>query len=177
MSSLQQRHPTHSNYVLLLYSQLQSVATSLLQASRSYSHSLTLRHSNYPVLNLVHRTLRYLWRIASNLLRTLHWLIAPNMLLRISLRHYALFAMMFLLSPVLRLTVKPMYRWLRYHVFLRLVMGREWVRSYREIKASVRTCKNYGEFGRIVARLDEMEGLDAWRINKQSKLYSHHRLH
>ena len=177
MSTLQQHHPTHSNYALLLYTQLQSAATSLLTTMRSYSHSLSLRHSKYPLLNLLHRSVHYWLRILSNLLRTLYWLLAPDMLVRITLRHYVLFAMMFLLSPLMRLTVKPMYRWLRYHVFLRLVMGREWVRSYREIKAAVATCTTYGEFGRIVARLDEMEGLDAWRINKQSRLYSHHRLH
>jgi len=173
---------TQHNYILLLVDKLKSIASDLLQTSLEY-YSLAINphktdSQRYALFLFFARIIRYLWRTFTNILRTLYWLMAPNMLFKLCVRHYLLFLIMFTIPPVVRSMVLPIWKWCRYHIFLRLVMGREWVSSYRAIKsAAYNDCSSYSEYGELCTKLDDMDGLDAWRINKFSTKYSHNRLH
>eukprot|EP01084_Bolivina_argentea_P176116 304826_1 len=126
---------------------------------------------------IVSQIVKIYLNVCKRIMGTLYWLFAPNMLLKLAMRHILLFSIMFAIPPIIRLTIKPFWRFLRYRVILRIVMGGEWVSKYSEIK---RQCSDrnltYKEYAAYGSKLDEMEGYDAWRISKASKLYSHNRI-
>jgi len=173
---------THHNYILLLFDKLKSISSDLLSTLLDYYSLAMDPHKSsaqrYSLFLFFAKMARYLWRIFMNVLRTLYWLMAPRELFQICIRHQVLFIIMFTIPPIVRSTVLPLWKWWRYNVFLRLIMGVEWVSSYRSIKiAAYKQSTSYSEFAERVTKLDEMEGLDAWRLNKISNVYSFNRIH
>ena len=183
MSQRELASHAEGNYALLLLNKFQSILSEAIKTSTQYFESISrpkndnLRH--YTLTIFLYRIIRAYLKICCRIIRTLYWLLAPNMLFNLSVRHIVLFALMFATPSIMRSTIKPCWKWFSYHFLFRIFFGKQWVKQYQSIKkqcADYKTKMTYKEYGELVTKLDEMDGLDAWRINKSSSLYSNNRI-
>eukprot|EP01083_Nonionella_stella_P080316 220696_1 len=124
----------------------------------------------------IYRILDTCLAIFERAFRSLYWLLAPNMLLKLIMRHMVLFALMFAMPPILRCTIKPFWRFVQYHIIFRITMGSDWVNKYKQIKRQCQEASTYAEYAKFGLKLDEMQGYDAWRIRKKSNLYCYEKI-
>eukprot|EP01083_Nonionella_stella_P085112 235828_1 len=133
--------------------------------------------SSRPLLEQIHRISKASLRIVQRTFRILYWLLAPNMIFKLIIRHMILFVVMFAIPPIIRSTIKPIWILFQHRVLLKIVMGSEWVAKYTQIKHQCHEeSVTYDEYAHYGSQLDELSGYDSWRINKTSKLYSHKRI-
>eukprot|EP01084_Bolivina_argentea_P266547 452116_1 len=124
----------HDNYVLFLLHKIKLTLSHLITTSIEYSESLQSSKNNNILLKLFNRIIRLYIKTCIGIIKTLYWLIAPNMLFKLCFRHIILFGIMFATPSIIRLTIQPCLKYFRYHIFLRIVMGKEWVTKYETIK-------------------------------------------
>eukprot|EP01084_Bolivina_argentea_P264227 447514_1 len=167
-----QQSKLHSNSVSYLLCQLKSTLLNLTKICIEYSES-----SKSPLLRLFNYIIRSYIKTCIGILKTLYWLLAPNMLSKLGVRHSILFGIMFATPSIIRLTVQPCLKYFRYHIFLRIVMGKKWVDKYCSIQhKSCNMDLTYEQHIQLVSELDTMDGLDTWCIHKSSHLYSYQRI-
>eukprot|EP01084_Bolivina_argentea_P280457 479638_1 len=114
--------------------------------------------------------------MSSSLLKPIklsYWLVAPDLLFKLGFRHAVLFCILFA-TPSIFNSIKAAIRWLKFTTFLRIVNGKEWVKKYQTLHQKTQTeCQSYQEFAKVSSKMDEMNGLYAWRMTKYSKFYSY----
>eukprot|EP01083_Nonionella_stella_P091769 256632_1 len=166
----------------VLWTQCKSVLSNIWKAYTNYCDVLQNQNekqrSRNRLLVLLNHFTRWYLDMFARTVRWLYWLLGPNMLFKLCIRHLVLFLLMLQTPSMIRLTIQPLWKYVRYHILLRLLMGKEWVVKYTQIKQQIETPDIiYKDYAHLASKLDEMNGLDSWRINKTSSLYSHHRIH
>eukprot|EP01083_Nonionella_stella_P031822 87110_1 len=122
-------------------------------------------------------TLRHALIGTKRSLLTVYWLFAPRMVLELMIRHMVLFMIMFGIPPIIHCTIKPFCKFIRYHIYLRIVKGSAWVKKYTQIKRRYEESATYEEYEKYGLKLDELKGYGLWRNTTTSTLYSYQTIH
>eukprot|EP01083_Nonionella_stella_P214471 772780_1 len=107
--------------------------------------------------------LRRVLILIKRLLLTVHWLFAPKMFVELMMRHLILFMIMLGTAPIIRSTIKPLLKFVEYHIYLRIVRGSTWVKKYTQIKRQYEESVTYDEYEKYGLELDTLKGHDSWR--------------
>ena len=141
------------------------------------SDALAAKIGEYNITKIIIRITKLYIKICMRIFHFFYWLLAPNMMLHLTIRHAILFIITFTTPFIIRSAIKPFWRWFRYHILFRIIMGRKWVNEYMETKHRFhKKCEDYQEYASMGTKLDEMDGYDSWRISKSSPLYSYQRI-
>ena len=175
------------NRLKLLIWQLHATITEIVKTCCGYiknvfskvinvdNFSLSQVSSIYELWSMFMRIMWKLFRFFKSLIKRLYWLLAPDIMIRLGLRHAILFTILFITPSILRAFGNPLY----YHsnqLFLRLTMGREWLREYNQLTNKLKNASSYQEFCEIGQKLDVMDGSFEWKTTQASKLYNHERI-
>merc|ERR1712228_952078 len=110
---------------------------------------------DYKISKILVRTMKLYIKACMRILRCFYWLLAPNMMINLTIRHMILFVITFTTPFIIRSAIKPFWRWFRYHILFRIVVGPKWVNEYMETKEKFnKKSKSYKEYASIGSKLD-----------------------
>eukprot|EP01083_Nonionella_stella_P108110 314029_1 len=117
--------------------------------------------------------LRRVLILIKRFLLTVNWLFAPKMFLELMMRHMILFMMILGTAPIIHCTIKPLLKFIKYHICLRIARGSAWVNKYSQIQRRYEQSGTYNEYEKYGLELDKLKGHDSWRDTTTSSLYSY----
>ncbi|ETO14324.1 hypothetical protein RFI_23047 [Reticulomyxa filosa] len=178
--------PAIQERILLFFHDVYELFSELVQIFREFVQSkIPVQFSRAPVttatLSLWSLFVVLLSKIYSKMIilcKFLLWLLAPDLMLKLGLRHSVLFSILFFTPFFFRKILKPLVRNMDFKIFFRLIHGQEWLKKYKKLlyKDLPFKCKTFGDYKGIATQLDEMDGLYEWKVNHVDKSYDYKRI-
>ena len=126
------------------------------------------------VWKLFIKIIKLIYKSFSFIFKGFYWLLAPNLLFRLSYRHAILFGLMFVTPILFRFIGNPMKYIMNY--FITFSLTEDELIRYNELNNKIKSVNTYDEWSEISKNLDELNALNEWKTNPTSKYYDYKRI-